>query len=434
MKLLIAIPALNEEESIESIIRRTLDARSHICSNSPISEVEITVVSDGSTDRTAEIARRYSDQITVIAFAENKGYGAAIKEAWRHSDADVLGFLDADGTCDPQFFAPLCKRLVADGADVVLGCRLHQHSRMPLIRRVGNAIFAAILTVFSSSRVRDTASGMRVVRRSALRNLLPLPNGLHFTPAMSARSMLSGNVKITEIDMPYEERAGESKLRVAKDGLRFLKVILEAAFLYRPSRPLGIAGLLLLVFAVVLMIGPSIYYLANRSVLEWMIYRFLVSDLCGIAACLLFCASYLTNRIVSITLRDEVGSRSSAWKTHFFDSSWFWAIPALCTGIGASLVFGSVLDRIFTGGTYEHWSRYVAMTFWMSIALVLSVTRIIDYCLSMVAARLNYLDVLLPSDPLSSPGTLSGLLGTSAGLDAGYGTQPADLHEQGAQS
>ena len=79
MKLQIAIPALNEEESIESIIRRSLDARSYICNNSPISEVGITVVSDGSTDRTAEIASWYRDQIDLIVFPENKGYGAAIK-------------------------------------------------------------------------------------------------------------------------------------------------------------------------------------------------------------------------------------------------------------------------------------------------------------------------------------------------------------------
>ena len=137
MKLLIAIPALNEEESIESIIERTLQARESICANSPITEVAITVVSDGSTDRTVERASRYTDSIHLIIFPQNKGYGAAIKEAWRQSDADLLGFLDADGTCEPKFFATLCKTAVAEGADVVLGCRLNANSQMPLIRRVG---------------------------------------------------------------------------------------------------------------------------------------------------------------------------------------------------------------------------------------------------------------------------------------------------------
>jgi hypothetical protein len=119
-------------------------------------------------------------------------------------------------------------------------------------------LFATILTAFSSGRIRDTASGMRVVRRSALPKLFPLPDGLHFTPAMTARCLLSDSLRIMEIDMPYHERAGESKLRVGKDGLRFLRVILGTAFLYRPSRPLNIAGLLLFLMASVLMACTNI--------------------------------------------------------------------------------------------------------------------------------------------------------------------------------
>src|SRR5881296_3060571 len=113
MKLLITIPAYNEETSIEGIISRSLEARENIIRNSPVTEVDVTVVSDGSTDATAELAGRYSDLINLIAFTQNRGYGAAIKEAWRQSDADVLCFLDADGTCDPNFFANLCREMDA---------------------------------------------------------------------------------------------------------------------------------------------------------------------------------------------------------------------------------------------------------------------------------------------------------------------------------
>jgi glycosyltransferase involved in cell wall biosynthesis len=398
VKLLIAIPALNEEAAIESIILRSLDARTHICSNSPISEVEITVISDGSTDRTVELASRYTDQIRLIVFPENQGYGAAIKEAWRRSDADILGFLDADGTCDPKFFAQLCSRLVTDQADVVLGCRLNDQSRMPLIRRIGNLVFATILTAFSSERVRDTASGMRVVRRSALGKLFPLPDGLHFTPAMSARSMLSDTVRIVELDMPYHERAGASKLHVAKDGLRFLKVILQAAFLYRPSRLLGVASVLMLLTGSALMIQPAVHYFSHHTVLPWMIYRFLISHLCGIAACLFFCASYLTDRMVAVSLADEIRGRDDKWTARFFRSKWFWAVPSLFISVGLALVLSSLIERLRTGGTYEHWSRYVVMTFWISLAFILSTTRIINYCLEMVADRLHYLHFRLQAD------------------------------------
>jgi glycosyltransferase involved in cell wall biosynthesis len=390
MKLLIAIPALNEEASIESIIERSLAAREYICGQSGLNAVEITVVSDGSTDRTAALAGRYAEQIKLIVFPQNRGYGAAIKEAWRQSDAEWLGFLDADGTCDPKFFAPLCRRAIDEDADVVLGCRLNHQSQMPLIRRAGNLIFAAILSAFSSSRVRDTASGMRVVRRASLPRLFPLPDGLHFTPAMSARAMLSDSVKIVEIDMPYHERAGESKLRVVKDGLRFLKVILQTAFLYRPARPLGMLAAAAFLAAAGLMIGPILYYLKTRTVDEKMIYRFLVSDLFGIAACLLFSASYLADRMVSIALAGEVAGRERKLVARVFRSRWFWALPAGLALTGSALVAASVFARLSTGATYEHWSRYVVMTFCLSAAAILAVTRGIEYVLSLVAERVRY--------------------------------------------
>jgi len=154
---------------------------------------------------------------------------------------------------------------------------------MPALRRVGNIFFALLLSLFSSARVRDTASGMRVLRRSSLRKLLPLPDGLHFTPAMSARGLMRRDLKIAEIDMPYHEREGKSKLRMMKDGTRFLKAIMDAVFLYRPSRPLAILAIICLAVAVSLMVMPIIHYVQTRTVAEWMIYRFVVSGLAGIS-------------------------------------------------------------------------------------------------------------------------------------------------------
>ncbi len=384
MKLLIVIPALNEEQSIESIIRRSLEARAQIIEGSPVTAVDITVVSDGSTDRTVERARRYADSVKLIVFEKNRGYGAAIKEAWRQSDADLLGFLDADGTCDPNFFADLCRTLVSEQADVVLGSRLNQASKMPLVRRVGNRGFATLLRALSSSRVRDTASGMRVVRRARLGRLLPLPDGLSFTPAMTARAVLGATAKIVEVDMPYHERAGESKLRLGRDTALFLRVIFEAAFLYRPSRPLAIIGLVAFAVASAWMLHPILYYVEHRRVQEWMIYRFLVSQVLGTIAALMLGASYLTAKIVKITR--PVGEARSRLLT----SRLFWLIPGVCFLAGGALVLASFLELLRTGETYEHWSRFVAMSFFWSIGSIFAVTRIMDYVLDLLAAQLAY--------------------------------------------
>lgn len=389
MKLLIAIPALNEQDSITSIIERSLAARPAIIEGSPVTEVEITVVSDGSTDATVELARRFDDRIGLIVFEQNRGYGAAIKAAWEASDADLLGFLDADGTCDPAFFADLCAALERRGVDVVLGSRLNAESEMPLVRRFGNRLFATLLRAVSSEEVSDTASGMRVVRRSSLAQLLPLPDGLHFTPAMSARVLLDDDLRLVEVAMAYHEREGESKLSAGRDGLRFLWVILRTAALYRPGRLLVPPAVVCAAVAVFLMLEPTIFYARNQRLHEWMIYRFLVSSLLVSAALLLAVAAYLTARIVDETLMPPARVPSSRARIRsVFASRWFWALPFALVVAGGVLVLPSFVELVRTGATYEHWSRFIAMTTLYSIALILVVARIIDSFLVLVGERL----------------------------------------------
>lgn len=391
MKLLVVIPAYNEEQSIASIIQRSLAARPVIIAQAPVEAVDITVVSDGSTDRTAEIARQYAAAINLIVFEKNRGYGAAIKEGWRQSDADLLGFLDADGTCDPAFFADLCRALVEENADLALGNRMHGRSRMPLIRWVGNFLFAHMLSLFAAQKVTDTASGMRVVRRSSLPKLVPLPDGMHFTPAMSARAILDQDLKVAEIDMPYHEREGRSKLKVWQDGLRFLKVIGEAGFLYRPFRPLEVLGLICFLAATLMMVFPFYYYFKTRTVAEWMIYRFVVSNFLGTSSCLFFCAGYLTRKIVDIVLFNKNPEADTGWLNTLFRRALSWYVPLGLFLIGGFLVMPSFKELITTGATNEHWSRFIVMSFLFSVGAILMGTRLIDYSINLLGERLQFL-------------------------------------------
>jgi glycosyltransferase involved in cell wall biosynthesis len=390
LKLLIAIPALNEEQSIRGIIERSLAARRYILENSPVTEVAITVVSDGSTDATVERAREYAQDIEIIVFEKNRGYGAAIMEAWSRSDAELLSFLDADGTCEPRFFADLCRNLVEQEADVILGCRLNESSQMPKVRRLGNTIFATLLAGLSNKTVRDTASGMRVVRRSALRNLYPLPTGLHFTPAMSARAMLSDCVRITEIDMPYAEREGRSKLSVLKDGLRFLNVIVSTALLYRPEKFLNTLSLLAVLAGAALMVSPALLYAREARVEEWMIYRFLVFGLCMQVAGLLWGAGAIAGRAVEVAIEEEIRP-ARRWVLESLRSAWFWpAVGAGLVGCGW-LVAPAAWQFAATGHTDAHWSRFViALTGGQMISLGL-VFKGLDALLELVEGRVRYL-------------------------------------------
>jgi glycosyltransferase involved in cell wall biosynthesis len=391
MKLSVVIPALNEEASIASIIERTLAAESYIIANSAVTALEIIVVSDGSTDQTVTIATTYIPKIKLIVFEKNKGYGAAIKQGWSEANGELLAFLDADGTCEPQFFANLVNLLTTKNADVVLGCRLNKESKMPFIRRLGNFIFAKLLTFLSSNYVKDTASGMRVVKKSSLKKIYPLPDGLHFTPAMSARALLNEHIVIAEEDMPYHEREGESKLSVTKDGVRFLKVILSTAFLYRPHVIFNTISIFVFLLAAVVMLEPTMYYFSHHRVEEVMIYRFIVGEVLGIFAFSLFSASYIVQSTIRLSILDsnDFNMRKGAVAS-FFESKLSWIVAILFVLIGLSLIYDSLLTRIETGKTYTHWSRYFAFSFCEIIALLIFITKFSRITLKLLKYRMLF--------------------------------------------
>ncbi len=359
MKLSIVIPAYNEEQAIGSIIERCLDARVPIAQCGRLDDVEIIVVSDGSTDRTVEIARRFDD-IRLIVFERNRGYGAAIQEGFVHATGDVLGFLDADGTCDPLFFAELCNALVRDGADVAIGSRLGPESRMPRVRRFGNRVYALILSAISNRVVTDTASGMRVVRRNALPQLLPLPDGLHFTPAMSARVLLDDRLKIVESPMPYEERIGNSKLRVVNDGIRFLQTILTFAWWYRPGRILYAVSTVCILIAALLSMHPLESWIRRGGFAEDQIYRLLFCSWLGTISATALSAGVLCDHIQRIVRpRDKVTSFGALVLDTLFTWRGLTGLTVAFTASAAWLVGKGCWTRLTSGLVDVHWSRVV---------------------------------------------------------------------------
>ncbi len=272
-KLSIVIPAYNEEDSVDDILKRCLDARAVLIQEAGLSGVEVVIVDDGSRDKTQEKARRWAEAKLVV-HEKNKGYGAALMTGFRASSGDLLSFLDADGTCDPLAFASLIKSLREANADMAVGARLHAGSEMPFIRTVGNRLYALLLRSLTGVRLSDTASGMRVFKRALLPRLAPLPTGLHFTPAMTARVACMGGVFV-EHPIPYSERVGQSKLSVLGDGVRFLRVILGTVFAYFPMRVFAPLAAACLVLAAALGLLPARAYLGGSPIEEWMIYRLL---------------------------------------------------------------------------------------------------------------------------------------------------------------
>ncbi|WP_322488680.1 glycosyltransferase family 2 protein [Chloroflexus sp.] len=253
--LSVVIPAYNEEDGIAAIVERVLAIRPAL-QKVGVDDLECIVVDDGSKDRTAAIVQSFGDRVRLIR-QQNRGYGGALKTGFSQARGELIGFLDADSTYPPEYFPQMCK-VALEGADIVIGSRMAgAHSEMPLVRRIGNTIFATMLSLVAGVRISDSASGQRVLRRSILPVIYPLPNTLDFTPAMSTRALHEG-LRMVEVPIPYKERSGRSKLHVIRDGLRFTKSIVWTALTYNPVRIFGGVGLALLVLALLITLGQSI--------------------------------------------------------------------------------------------------------------------------------------------------------------------------------
>ncbi|MCB0046011.1 MAG: glycosyltransferase family 2 protein [Caldilineaceae bacterium] len=248
--LSVVIPALNEEDGIKDIMLRVLETRGELATVG-ISNLELIVVDDGSTDRTPNIVKALPGA-RLIRHPANLGYGAALKTGYAAAKGEWIGFLDADGTYPPEFFPRLCEAALKENADIVIGSRMAgSDSQMPLVRRIGNMIFANLVSLISAKRITDSASGMRVFKKSILPRIYPLPDGLNLTPVMSTRA-LHEDLHMIEVPIPYSERAGRSKLSVIHDGMRFAQSIVWTALSYNPVQILGLISLTILALAALI--------------------------------------------------------------------------------------------------------------------------------------------------------------------------------------
>jgi glycosyltransferase involved in cell wall biosynthesis len=293
--LSVVIPAYNEENGIEEIIRRVLAVGPALVEVG-VEKLELVVVDDGSADRTAEIAAGI-EGVRLIKHERNRGYGGALKTGFGQAQGELVGFLDADGTYPPEYFPQLCAA-VLNGSELAVGSRRSgAESQMPPMRRLGNFFWSNLLSSLSNQRVHDPASGMRVFRRAVLNRIYPLPDGLNLTPVMSTRAVHE-KVKMVEIPIPYSERVGRSKLNVVRDGSIFLHSILWTALTYNPVRILG---------ALVVALGLVISRLSgNTSLGPWgvaAVFTALVAAVTGIS---IFSLGITFNYLVSLFYKRPV--------------------------------------------------------------------------------------------------------------------------------
>lgn len=355
--LSVVIPAYNEEDGIAPILERVLKVKDAV-QKSPgaIEDVEVIVVNDASQDRTCDIASSYPD-VTVITHSQNKGYGGALKTGFAAAKGEWIGFLDADGTYPPEEFPALCEAMVSQNADMVIGSRMTgAKSGMPIRRYIGNKFFAYLLSWIVGSAITDTASGQRVFKRTILSQLLPLPDGLHLTPAMSTAALHEG-LNIIEVPIRYDNRVGRSKLHIVSDGFRFLNIIIRTARLYNPLKFFGVVGLALLAIGCFLSIEPITYYLDVRRVEDTEIYRLVTIMVLFVTGINVMVFGAFANHILEI-VRGKTLAQSSLLGKYVLNRRTIGRSGLLGTilMLGAvSLNYQALYEYITSGYIFVHW-------------------------------------------------------------------------------
>jgi len=386
----IILPAHNEAQGLRGTLQGILAQRTPILQTVPgVTDLEIIVVDDGSRDGTASVLADYP-KVKLVRHEDPRGYGAALKTGFAQAVGEYLCFLDADNTYPPEWIAPLCRTLVTHHADVVVGSRLQgRPSGMPWLRLAGNRFFARLLSWMTRQRVSDATSGMRVLRRAVWPHLSPLPDGLHFTPAMSARA-LHEHLKVVEVAIPYHERVGRSKLRWCRDGLRFLSCLVHLSLTYNPLRIYGTVGLSCLGVALVLAGKPLLVYLERHVVPEDMIYRLLtvvVAVLMGLH--LLSVGIVATYVATGLHQRPVAKGRATRW---LYDRRAVQAVRPL----SASLILGGVLLNIPAIAQYlqrgaidVHWSYLLVGALCILTGVQLFVLSLLVTTVSLLVERLR---------------------------------------------
>jgi glycosyltransferase involved in cell wall biosynthesis len=198
-RILVIIPAFNEERSIATVARAALSAHEG---------VEVLVVDDCSTDGTAAILR--SGRINHVTLPVNLGIGGAVQTgflyAWEQGH-DIAIQVDGDGQHPPEQIPLLLRGMEEKGWDVVIGSRYAQSSQIvsTWARRIGGGLLGTLIRLSTGQRVTDPTSGFRAYNRRAL-DYLRRYYPQEYPEPISAIELLMNGYKLGEVPIVMQER------------------------------------------------------------------------------------------------------------------------------------------------------------------------------------------------------------------------------------
>jgi glycosyltransferase involved in cell wall biosynthesis len=230
-RISIVLPTYNEDENLQTAVDRALEALPGL-----VSEFEVIVVDDGSTDGTREIAlrliREHHPTVRLAAHPTNRGYGAALRTGFALARFDLVFFTDSDNQFDIRdlrHFLPL-----VDEYDLIVGFRVYRYD--PVLRSVLSWIYNRILRVLFRVRVRDVDCSFKLFRREVLEKIVVETDDFFVDAELVAKAR-RWNFRLLEKGVRHYPRpAGETTVHASHIPRTLKRIALMWKQIYFPSK------------------------------------------------------------------------------------------------------------------------------------------------------------------------------------------------------
>ena len=257
-KIAVLIPCYNEEKTIARVVA---DFKAQL------PEADIYVYDNNSTDNTAQEARRAG---AIVRQETRRGKGNVVRSMFRQIEADCYLMVDGDDTYSAVEAPEMCRMVIEDGLDMVIGNRLGttylEVNNRPF-HNSGNLLVRWLINRLFNSNVQDIMTGYRAMGRSFVKHMPILSRGFELETEITIHA-LDHNHRVAEIPVAYRNRpeGSLSKLHTFGDGFRVLKTIFLLVRDYRPFLFFSTIAYLLALLAVILMIPVYREYVATGLV------------------------------------------------------------------------------------------------------------------------------------------------------------------------
>ncbi len=217
-RITVITPCLNEEQGIQEVLRRM-----------PAFVDEVIVVDNNSTDRTSEVAAQLGAK---VIREEVRGYGRSYKRGFAAATGDVIVTLDGDHSYPVDAISYLLEAFRHLEVDFLNASRFPVRDKraMSLKHKIGNLILSLAMSLLYLRWVRDSQSGMWVLRRSILPLMKLESDGMAFSEEIKIEALKHPRIRFGEISIQYSSRLGEIKLNPWRDGFYNLWFLLKKRF------------------------------------------------------------------------------------------------------------------------------------------------------------------------------------------------------------